>query len=77
MILKPTKSIQKLQNATVENPKVGQRYHLSWAKKRGMVWVLKEIDGETCLMETLKTKKQLTTHISTLRLTNKSILKII
>ncbi len=52
---------------------LGQKYHLSWAQP-GCVWILKGIGstGEV-LLETPKTRKQLTAKAADLRLTNKYI----
>lgn len=53
------------------SPQVGNKYHLSWAK-HSCVWKLvKFIDSEYCILETPKTKKQLTAKIDDLRLLSK------
>lgn len=60
----------------VINPKIGARYHLSWARSHGMIWVLTAIDGETAIMRTPKTKKILKTKVADLRHTRRTQLKI-
>ena len=50
----------------VENPVIGQPYHLKWARSRGMVWILLEIQGDKAIMRTPKTKKQLIAKVSDL-----------
>jgi len=60
----------------VINPKIGAKYHLSWAKKHGMVWVLTAIDGDIAIMRTPKTKRVLRTKLSDLRHMRRTQLKI-
>lgn len=55
--------------------KIGNKYHCTWASP-GCVWVLKGIGSNgTVLLETPKTKKQLETTASSLRLTHKEALE--
>jgi hypothetical protein len=61
---------------SVEKPEIGKRYHLSWAKKTGMVWVLVGIDGRKALLQTPKTKKKLTAWLADLRHTRHEQSKI-
>ncbi len=57
----------------VDKPKIGEKYHLSWAKEKGMVWILIGIvQNKKCTMMTPKTKKTLVTDISTLRHINRN-----
>tara|TARA_R110002124_G_scaffold281430_1_gene455744 strand:+ start:95577 stop:95846 length:270 start_codon:yes stop_codon:yes gene_type:complete len=62
------------QDELVIYPKIGNKYNLSWANKRGMVWILDYINGDTVRMITPKTKKVLETKTMYLRETNKNIL---
>ena len=55
------------EDALVTNPTIGNKYHLSWASSRGMVWKLKEIEGIWAFMETPKTGKPLTAKLCDLR----------
>jgi len=52
---------------------IGRKYHCSWAKARGFVWVLISFDTEKdeAVIQTPKTKKKLTTQLSSLRNINK------
>lgn len=56
---------------------IGRRYHCSWAKKRGFVWVLVsfDINKDIAHMITPKTKKKMTTQLSSLRDINKIVLQ--
>ena len=56
---------------------IGRSYHTSWAKNRGYVWQLLSFDESKNVaeLETPKTKKRLTTQLSSLRDTNKIIFK--
>lgn len=51
---------------------IGRKYHCSWARVRAMVWVLKAINGEDCLLEARKSKKIVVTKLSALRDLNKN-----
>lgn len=62
------------QDELVIYPKIGNKYHLSWANKRGMVWILNYINGDTVRMITPKTKKILETKTVYLREINSNIL---
>ena len=53
---------------TVENPRIGNLYHLSWADG-GAVWRLLSIDGENCMMVTPKTGKERIAKVKDLRMT--------
>lgn len=57
---------------------IGRKYHLSWAKNRGYVWVLISFNAETnfALLETPKTHKQLRAKLSDLTNINKHKHKI-
>lgn len=46
---------------------VGRKYHVAWAKKRGMVWRLKEIQGDMALLITPKSRKEIRVKKSDLR----------
>jgi len=59
----------------VSDPKVGGRYHLSWAS-HGCIWILREIKGEWVKLETPKTKKEKWAKRSDLRHTRSSQSKI-
>ena len=56
---------------------IGRRYHCSWAKKRGFVWVLVSYDihKDVAHLVTPKTRKKLTTQLSSLRDVNRIILQ--
>lgn len=60
----------------VINPKIGAKYHLSWAKSHGMIWVLMAIEGDVAVMRTPKTKKVLRTKLTDLRHTRATQFKI-
>jgi hypothetical protein len=62
------------QDEIVENPTIDTKYHLVWAHKRGMVWVLVAIQGGTAVMQTPKTKRILSAKVSDLRHLNKHII---
>ncbi len=51
----------------VEKPNIGTKYHLSWARKTGMVWILKGIEGDKAILQTPKTKKRLEAKLVDLR----------
>ncbi len=51
----------------------GLRYHLSWARNRGMSWVLVRVVNNIAYMKTPHTNKQLTTKLDTLRHTNQRV----
>ena len=59
----------------VENPIIGNLYHLSWAKN-GCAWVLKEINRDWVRLETPQTKKSRWAKKADLRHTRKSQNKI-
>jgi hypothetical protein len=52
---------------------IGRKYHCSWATSRGFVWVLIsfDTDKDEAVIQTPKTKKKLTTQLSSLRNINK------
>lgn len=50
---------------------IGEKYHCSWASSKAMVWVLKDINGSQVILETPRTKKQIQTNVSSLRVLNK------
>lgn len=52
---------------------IGRKYHCSWAKNRGMVWVLMGFDKEKdeAILMTPRTRKELKTKLSSLRNINK------
>lgn len=60
----------------VDTPQIGKSYHLSWAK-HGCVWKLLRIDGNTCTMQTPKTRKEIKTDISHLRHTRSEQAKLL
>lgn len=61
----------------VDKPVIGQRYHLSWARKHGMVWVLVAIDERgRCTLRTPKTHKTLYAMARDLRHTRKQQTKL-
>lgn len=57
---------------------LGRPYHCSWAKNRGMVWILVEFNEElnVCTLRTPKTKKEIYAKLSDLRDVNKTIQEI-
>lgn len=59
----------------VQNPVINEVYHLSWAKNRGMVWVLTYIKEPYAYMRTPKTWKSLRTKLSDLREVNRNVIK--
>lgn len=63
------------EDEIVKEPLVLNKYHLSWASNRGMVWVLLLIMGDQCIVQTPKTKRKLTVKIKDLREINKNIIK--
>jgi hypothetical protein len=54
----------------VKEPIIGLNYHISWARKRGMLWKLVKIVGDTAHLKTPKTKRPITCKVSELRETN-------
>ena len=54
---------------------IGRKYHVSWAKSRGMVWILKAIDKDKkqAMLQTPKTKKIVYTQLDSLRDINRYI----
>ncbi len=60
--------------SNVEVPRIGQKYHLSWAFK-GSVFVLVKIDGDFCYLDNPKRKRKdlLKAKVSDLRNLNKNI----
>ena len=52
-------------------PQIGNKYHLSWANYKCVWKLIKFIDSEYCILETPKTKKQITAKIDDLRLLSK------
>jgi len=54
---------------------IGNKYHLSWAASKAMIWVLKEIIGSKVILETPKTKRQLVSNHTDLRETNSNAYK--
>lgn len=55
----------------VEKPVIGYNYHISWARKKGMVWKLVSFDETTAYLVTPKTHKPIKCKLSELRETNK------
>lgn len=55
---------------------IGNKYHISWARERGMVWKLITYNQATdiAMLQTPKTKKYITAKGKDLRLLNKDIL---
>jgi hypothetical protein len=54
---------------------VGTKYHVTWASKPGMVWVLKGISqNNQAILETPRSKKIIHTHVHNLRHINKNAL---
>jgi len=47
-------------------PIIGKKYHVSWAHP-GCVWILKEINGDKCVMKTSRTKNLITVDKKDLR----------
>lgn len=60
----------------VKIPVIGSLYHLSWARKRGMVWRLVSIDGEYAVLKTPVTNKEIRSKLDTLRHTRTNQTKI-
>ena len=55
---------------------VGIKYHVTWASKPGMVWVLKGISqNNQAILETPRSKKIIHTHVNNLRHINKNALQ--
>ena len=54
---------------------IGNKYHLSWASNKAMVWVLKSYNSTHAFLETPRTKKQLSSKITDLRELNKQALQ--
>lgn len=54
---------------------IGRPYHLSWARNRGMSWILKSFDQDKDIahLVTPHTRKPLQTKLSALRDVNKTI----
>lgn len=52
-------------------PTIGNKYHLAWANHKCAWRLIKFIDSQYCILETPKTKKQLTAKIDDLRLLSK------
>ena len=52
---------------------IGRKYHCSWAKNRGYVWILTafNIENNAAELMTPKTKKKIKTELSSLRNINK------
>lgn len=48
---------------------IGRKYHTTWARERGMVWVLISFDRtkNQAVLETPKTKKRFTTQLNSLQ----------
>lgn len=53
---------------------IGEKYHCSWANN-GCVWRLVNINNNIATLETPRGRKQITTHINTLRVLNKVALQ--
>jgi hypothetical protein len=70
MILTELQKIQR--NWPVKEIVIGRSYHLSWAKKRGMVWILTSVNQTTgqITLKTPKTGKLLKSKIDDLRNVN-------
>jgi hypothetical protein len=52
---------------------IGTKYHVTWASKPGMVWVLKGISqNNQAILETPRSKKIIHTHVHNLRHINKN-----
>ncbi len=62
-----------MENDIPEKYIIGRKYHCSWAKSRGCVWKLISINEDVAILETPKTKKRITTQLSSLREINKYI----
>jgi ferredoxin-fold anticodon binding domain-containing protein len=68
--------VEILEEDTIpQELKIGQKYHCSWANSKGMVWVLKNINGNQAILETPRTKKEIQTNVNHLRLLNKDALR--
>ncbi len=63
----PSKHTNQIPLIPVDKPRIGEKYHLSWAKSHGMVWKLKAIEGDEVILETPRTKKILKSKLSDLR----------
>ncbi len=53
---------------------IGNKYHVSWARKKAMVWRLDKIIGNKCVLKT-KSNRKITTNISDLREINKRVIR--
>jgi len=69
--------MEELLFKQVDNPQIGNLYHLAWASNRGYVWRLIKINSDgTCEMKTPRTNKPLKAKLKDLRYTNNEIKKI-
>lgn len=58
------------EDLIVKTPQIGLNYHISWARKRGMLWKLERIENDIAYLKTPKTKKPIKCKVSELRETN-------
>jgi len=56
---------------TVDEPIIGERYHVSWANP-DCCWTLREIDGNTCVLAAKTRKKPIVVKASELQHTKQS-----
>lgn len=54
---------------------IGRKYHIVWAKQRGMVWILKGCGSDYASLETPKTRKPLLVKLKDLREINSFVVK--
>jgi len=72
---KDIKTIKILPEDTIPKKLViGNKYHLSWASNKAMVWILKSYNSTHAFLETPRTKKKLSSKITDLRELNKQSL---
>lgn len=62
----------RLEDYLVTDPQIGLKYHISWAKKRAMVWTLVKVEGDNAVLKT-NTGKLITCKVFELRETNKRV----
>lgn len=63
--------VEYSEHFQVEEPIIGLSYHISFARNKGMVWILEKIKGQKAWLRTPKTKKPISCHVCCLRETNK------
>jgi len=62
-----TNSVIIEQDFIVTNPTINRKYHISWASRKGMVWILLGFNDERAYLMTPKTKKSISCRLNELR----------